>query len=96
MKPFYVYILASKRNGTLYTGMTDDLGRRVFEHKTKVIKGFTAKYGVDILVWCEAHETRESAFRRERQIKEWKRQWKLELIEAANPDWTDLYDTLAH
>jgi len=96
MKPFYVYILASRRNGTLYTGMTDDLGRRVWEHKTRVIKGFTAKYGVDMLVWYEAHETRESAFRRERRIKEWKRQWKLELIETANPDWNDLYVALAH
>jgi len=96
MKPFYVYILASKRNGTLYTGSTDDLGNRVWQHKTKAIEGFTAKYGVDKLVWCEAHDSRESAFTRERRIKEWKRKWKLNLIEASNPDWNDLYETLAH
>ena len=94
MKPFFVYILASRRNGTLYTGSTDDLGKRIWEHKTKAIKGFTAKYGADRLVWCEAHETREAAFTRERQIKEWKRTWKLELIEAGNPEWDDLYNTL--
>lgn len=70
MKYFYVYILASKRNGTLYTGSTDDLGKRVWEHKEKIIKGFTSKYGVDRLVWFEAHVTREDAFARERQIKE--------------------------
>jgi putative endonuclease len=94
MKNFFVYILASKRNGTLYTGSTDDLGKRIWEHKSKAIKGFTEKYGVDKLVWYEAHETREAAFRRERQIKEWKRAWKLALIEEMNPDWKDLYDTL--
>jgi putative endonuclease len=94
MKYFFVYILASKRNGTLYTGSTDDLGKRIWEHKSKAIKGFTARYGVDKLVWYEAHETREGAFRRERQIKEWQRAWKLALIEETNPEWNDLYDTL--
>ncbi len=94
MKYFFVYILASKRNGTLYTGSTDDIAKRVWEHKNKVIKGFTAKYGVHRLVWCETHETREAAFRRERQIKEWRRAWKLRLIEEMNPDWNDLYETL--
>ena len=91
---FYVYIVASRRNGTIYTGMTDDLGKRIWEHKSKAIPGFTAKYGCDQLVWYEVHETRESAFMRERRIKEWRRSWKLELIEAANPTWTDLYETL--
>ncbi len=91
---FYVYILASKRNGTLYTGSTDDLTRRAWEHREKVIPGFTAKYGVQLLVWYEQRETREAAFRRDRQIKEWKRAWKVELIERQNPAWADLYETL--
>ena len=91
---FYTYILASQRNGTLYTGSTDDLSKRVFDHKEKVRPGFTAKYGVHMLVWFESFEMRESAFRRERQIKEWRRAWKLRLIEASNPDWRDLYDDL--
>ena len=91
---FYTYILASQRNGTLYTGSTDDLARRVHEHKTREIRGFTATYAVDRLVWFEAHESRHAAFRRERQIKEWRRAWKLRLIEEINPDWLDLTDEL--
>ncbi len=91
MKFFFVYILASKRNGTLYIGSTDDLAKRVWQHKEKAIEGFTSKYGVDRLVWYETHDTREAAFTRERQIKEWKRAWKLELIEKENPEWEDLY-----
>jgi len=91
---FYTYILASQRNGTLYTGSTDDLARRVFEHKERVRRGFTAKYGVHMLVWFEAFEDRENAFRRERRIKEWRRAWKLRLIEESNPEWHDLYDDL--
>ena len=91
---FYTYILASQRNGTLYTGSTDDLAKRVYEHKEKVRRGFTAKYGVDKLVWFQAFELRENAFRRERRIKEWRRAWKLRLIEAQNPDWRDLYEDL--
>lgn len=91
---FFVYILASRQNGTLYTGSTDDLGKRVWEHKAKVFKGFSAKYGIDRLVWYEAHDSREAAFIRERQIKEWKRVWKLELVEEMNPEWNDLYETL--
>ena len=89
---FYVYILASKRNGTIYTGMTDDLYRRVTEHKAKSIPGFTTKYGCDKLVWFEQHPTREDAFRRERRIKEWRRSWKLLLIEENNPIWRDLFE----
>jgi putative endonuclease len=88
---FYVYILARRRNGTLYIGMTDDLGRRIWEHKEGAIPGFTKKYSVKLLVWFEAHDTRESAFIRERQIKKWNRAWKLELIEKQNPEWRDLY-----
>ena len=94
MKPFFVYILASKRNGTLYTGSTDDLAKRVWEHREKIRKGFTAKYDVAQLVWFETHGTREGAKLREKQIKKWNRVWKLRLIEETNPDWDDLYETL--
>jgi putative endonuclease len=87
---FFVYILASRRNGTLYVGMTDNLARRIWEHQSGAIPGFTKKYGVKILVWYELHESRESAFERERQIKKWNRAWKLALIERANPNWNDL------
>src|SRR3954452_19998863 len=93
---FYVYIVASGPYGTLYTGHTDNLARRIFEHREKVRPGFTAKYAVTKLVWFEAFELRENAFRRERQIKEWRRKWKVELIEAENPAWRDLYDDLNH
>jgi putative endonuclease len=92
---FFVYMLASQPHGTLYVGMTDDLIRRVWEHKMKLVPGFTAKYGVDRLVWFEAHQTREAAWRREKQIKEWKRAWKIELIERDNPQWIDLYPSLS-
>jgi putative endonuclease len=92
---FFVYLLASKPHGTLYVGMTDDLIRRIWEHKMKFVPGFTAKYGVDRLVWFEAHQTREAAWRRERQIKERKRAWKIELIERDNPHWIDLYPSLS-
>jgi putative endonuclease len=89
---FFVYILASRRNGTLYVGMTDNLPRRVWEHRTDAVPGFTSKYGVKILVWYELHESRESAFARERRLKKWNRAWKLQLIEQLNPDWRDLFD----
>jgi len=91
---FYVYIVASRRNGTIYVGMTDDLARRIWEHKSKAYGGFTAKYGCDQLVWFEVHESRLTAFARERRIKNWRRSWKLMLIEEANPMWADLYETL--
>jgi putative endonuclease len=91
---FWVYILASKRNGTLYIGMTDDLVRRVWEHRSGIIHGFTRKYGVKMLVWYEQHESRESAFQRERQMKKWNRGWKLRLVEQSNPRWRDLSDEL--
>ena len=89
---FYTYILASKRNGTLYTGHTDDLGQRVSDHKSGSIPGFTAKYGITLLVWFEEHGSRDEAFRRERQIKEWERSWKIEMIERLNPRWLDLLE----
>jgi putative endonuclease len=87
---FYVYILASCRNGTLCIGMTDDPVRRVWEHQIGAVAGFTRKYGVKMLVWLKRHESRESAFLRKRQLKKWNRSWKLELIEHSNPDWKDL------
>jgi putative endonuclease len=92
---FFVYILASRRNGTLYIGMTDDLVRRVWQHRAGVVPGFTMKYGVKMLVWYEQHETRESVLTRERQLKKWNRTWKLRLIEQMNPAWRDLWDELA-
>jgi putative endonuclease len=91
---FYVYILASQRNGTLYIGHTDSISRRVWEHQEGMRPGFTAKHGVKRLVYYESFEGREGAFRRERTMKKWNRAWKLELIERFNPGWEDLYDTL--
>jgi putative endonuclease len=87
---FFVYILASRRNGTLYIGMTDNLARRLWEHQNGIVPGFTKKYSIKTLVWHEVHESRESAFQRERQIKKWNRAWKLALIERTNPTWQDL------
>jgi putative endonuclease len=89
-KQFYVYILANQRNGTLYIGMTSDWQRRITEHKEHRIKGFTDKYNVTMLVYIERHATFEVAAKRESQLKAWHRQWKLELIEAMNPEWEDL------
>ena len=86
-----VYILASKRNGTLYTGVTSDLIKRIWQHKNNLVEGFTKKYAVHNLVWYELHDNMQSAIQREKQIKEWKRIWKLELIERMNPEWADLY-----
>ena len=90
----FVYLLASRAYGTLYVGSTIDLARRILEHKQKLIPGFTARYGVDRLVWYEAHEALEGALIRERQIKKWKRDWKINLIECENPHWIDLFPTL--
>ena len=89
-----VYILASRRNGTLYTGVTSSLIKRVWEHKNDLVEGFTKRYRVHILVWYELHSSMESAITREKAVKEWKRRWKLELIEGINPGWRDLYDEL--
>jgi len=91
MKLYYVYILASKRNGTLYIGVTNDLLRRVLQHKNKVVSGFTARYNVNMLVYYEQTENVESAIQREKQLKFWQRKWKLRLIEEFNPEWKDLY-----
>ena len=91
---FFVYILTSRRNGTLYIGMTDDLLRRAAQHRIGAIPGFAKTYGVKTLVWFEVHETRAGAIQRERQLKKWNRVWKLELIERDNPTWRDLADEL--
>lgn len=89
---FYAYLLASAPYGTLYCGHTENLSARVSQHRQKLFSGFTAKYGVHRLVWYEAFDTRQGAFRRERRIKRWNRAWKIRLIEAANPRWSDLYE----
>lgn len=91
---YYVYILFSKRNGTLYIGVTNDLVRRIYEHKNKLVNGFSKRYGVDKLGYYEIHQNIEEAIFREKQLKNWQRTWKLELIEQDNPDWCDLYETL--
>jgi putative endonuclease len=92
---FFVYMLASQRNVTLYVGMTDDLVKRVWQHRNGIIPGFTKQYSIKMLVGYEAHESRESAFLRERQIKKWNRVWKLELIEKENSSWRDLGDEIS-
>jgi putative endonuclease len=92
---YYVYILASKRNGALYVGVTNDLARRVYEHKNNFVKGCTHKYRIHTLVYYEQCDDFDSALQREKQIKEWKRHWKLELIEKVNPLWRDLYELLS-
>jgi len=86
--------MASKKNGVLYIGVTSDLKQRIFLHKQGKIDGFTKKYHVNILVYYEIHEQITEAIRREKQLKEWRRKWKVELIESKNPDWTDLYNTI--
>jgi len=93
-KRFYVYILASKKNGTLYTGITSDLVKRVWEHQNHVVKGFSQKYDVTRLVYYEEHSNSLSAIKREKSIKRWRRAWKISLIEKTNPEWNDLYPTL--
>ena len=89
-----VYILASQRNGALYIGVTSDLARRAWEHRSDAAQGFTRKYGVHILVYVEFHDSMADAILREKRLKEWRRAWKLELIERTNPQWRDLYDDL--
>jgi putative endonuclease len=94
-KRFFVYILASRRNGTLYIGVTSDLPRRVHEHREGSIDGFTKRYGVKQLVWYEAHDTAEGAILREKRLKRWNRAWKIGLIEKDNPGWDDRWDALS-
>jgi putative endonuclease len=94
MKQYYVYILASRKNGTLYIGVTDDLIRRIYEHKHNLIEGYTNKYNVHTLVYYEAHDDIQEAIIREKQIKKWNRKWKLRLIEEMNLEWRDLYNEI--
>ena len=94
MKQPCVYILASRRNGTLYTGVTSNLVQRIWQHKKDVVERFTKKYGVHTLVWFDLHETMDSAISREKAIKERQRVWKLKLIESTNPHWRDLYEEI--
>ncbi len=92
--PYYVYILSNRKNGVLYTGITVDLLKRVYEHKERFVSSFTQKYHVQQLVYYEIHEDVNAAIWREKQIKRWRRSWKIRLIEETNPDWTDLYKNL--
>lgn len=94
MKHAAVYMLASKRNGTLYVGVTSNLVKRVWEHKNNVMEGFTKKYGVHMLVYYELHDDMESAILREKRLKKWNRAWKLRLVEEKNPTWDDLYEMI--
>jgi putative endonuclease len=92
---FYVYLWVSRKHGTLYLGVANDLIRRVYEHKNKLLPGFTARYGVDRPGWCEAYGDPATAIAREKALKKWRRDWKIALIEQANPDWLDLHGALA-
>ena len=94
MKQPAVYILASKRNGTLNVGVTSDLAVRVWQHRNDIVEGFTKKHGVHMLVYFELHDDMESAIVREKRLKKWNRAWKLRLIEEMNPDWNDLYESI--
>jgi len=93
-EPYFVYMLASRIGGTIYIGATGNLRQRVSQHRLKAAPGFTARYGVTRLVWFEQHATAEYAIRREKQLKEWQRAWKIRLIEEQNPNWDDLYPGL--
>ena len=92
--PYYVYMLASKKNGVLYIGVTNDLIRRVYEHRTHAVKSFTSRYNVSLLVWFEIYDDPLTAITREKELKKWQRAWKVALIEAENPDWHDLYASI--
>ena len=94
MKQPYVYILASKKNGTLYTGVTSNLVQRIWQHKNNQVAGFTEKYSVHVLVYFEQHQEMSSAILREKQIKKWRRNWKIQLIEENNPQWEDLWEQI--
>ena len=94
-KTYWVYLLASRRNGTLYIGVTNNLSRRVWEHKEGAVKGFTQEYGVKLLVYYESYPDVRDAIQREKNIKKWPRRWKIDLIQSMNPEWRDLYEELA-
>jgi len=90
----YVYILASRKDGAIYIGVTNDIIRRIYEHRTKAVPGFTSKYNITRLVWFEIYDDPISAISREKELKKWKRSWKVQLIETNNPQWDDLYDSI--
>ncbi len=94
MKQYYVYILASKKNGTLYIGVTSDLVKRIYEHKNNLVEGFSKEYNVHSLVYYELHQEIEEVILREKQMKKWNRKWKMRLIEEKNPEWKDLYNEI--
>ena len=91
---YYVYVLASRKEGAIYIGMTNDLVRRVYQHRTKAVPGFTSKYNITQLVWFEIYDDPIAAITREKELKKWKRSWKAGLIEATNPKWNDLYESI--
>ena len=95
MMAYYVYLLASKKHGTLYLGVTNDIVRRVYEHRTKAAPGFTSRYDVGKLVWFEIYDDASTAIAREKELKKWRRDWKIRLIEEQNPNWDDLYPGIA-
>ena len=92
---YYVYLLASKKHGTLYLGVTNDIVRRAYEHRAKAVDGFTKRYDVDKLVWFEIYDDIANAITREKELKKWRRDWKIRLVEEENPNWTDLYPSIA-
>jgi putative endonuclease len=92
---YYVYILANRKHGTLYIGVTNNLIRRVYEHRSDVVRGFSTRYQVHLLVWFESYDDVPTAITREKELKKWRRDWKINLIESSNPEWADLYPALA-
>ena len=92
--PYYVYMLASKKDGVLYIGVTNDLVRRVYEHRTSTVKSFTSRYNVSLLVWFEIYDDPLTAITREKELKKWRRPWKVKLVETNNPEWHDLYASI--
>lgn len=92
---YYVYIMASRKHGTLYVGVTNDLIRRAYEHRTDAVKGFTSRYHIHLLVWFECYDDPLTAIGRERGLKKWRHDWKVNLVEKTNPEWVDLFESLA-
>jgi len=93
---YFVYILASRKDGAIYIGVTNDIVRRVYDHRTKAVPGFTSKYNITRLVWFEIYDDPISEISREKELKKWRRAWKVQLIEAQNPDWNDLYESICN
>ena len=91
---YYVYLLASRKHGTLYVGVTNNLVRRIYQHKSHAVRGFSSRYNVHLLVWFESYDDPTNAIAREKEIKKWRRDWKVNLIEQSNPEWVDLYESI--